>query len=223
MLIYKRGYIQNITSFFCHQQTSTKYWQFINLKTKGNKRAMALLYTCVDMGNKSVTRFWQPLRPPQISNMTSGLKSLTLITTYPCAYCWYSMGPYGSLWGHHSLQTSLKVKYVLSFEISDPNYLPIHVHIGYMVWVFLAACSDVYFMFAWCFHLRMADFFYYLRRSLQVYGLFIHVCVVSVWFSVGRPLLGSCSYFWVNDPILGIYSLYWGTLVPDDFGKMTIC
>ena len=87
MLIYKRGYIQNITSFFCHQQTSTKYWQFINLKTKGNKRAMALLYTCVDMGNKSVTRFWQPLRPPQISNMTSGLKSLTLITTYPCAYC----------------------------------------------------------------------------------------------------------------------------------------
>ena len=32
-----------------------------------NKRAMAL-YTCVDKGNKSVTGFWQPLRPLQPPN-----------------------------------------------------------------------------------------------------------------------------------------------------------
>ena len=33
-----------------------------NKAGQSNKRAMAL-YTCIDMGNKSVTGFWQPLRP----------------------------------------------------------------------------------------------------------------------------------------------------------------
>ena len=42
------------------------------------------------------------------------------------------MGPFGSLRGHHSLQTASEVKSDLSFEISDPNYLLIHVHIAYM-------------------------------------------------------------------------------------------
>ena len=49
------------------------------------------------------------------------------------------MGPFGSLRGHHSLQTALEVKSDLRFEISDPNYLLIHVHIAYMVWALLAA------------------------------------------------------------------------------------
>ena len=35
--------------------------------TRDNKRAMDL-YTCVNKGNKSVTGFWQPLRPPQPPN-----------------------------------------------------------------------------------------------------------------------------------------------------------
>ena len=37
---------------------------------------------------------------------------------------------FGSLWGHYSLQTASEVKLDLRFEISDPNYLLIHVHIG---------------------------------------------------------------------------------------------
>ena len=57
-------------------------------------------YTCVDMGNKSETVFWQTLRPLQPQNSP---------------------------------------KYDLRFEISDPNYLLIHVHIAYMVWALLAA------------------------------------------------------------------------------------
>ena len=49
------------------------------------------------------------------------------------------MGPFGSLRGHHSLQTASEVKSDLRFEISDPKYLLIHVHIAYMVWALLAA------------------------------------------------------------------------------------
>ena len=41
------------------------------------------------------------------------------------------MGPFGSLRGHHSLQTASEVKSDLRFEISDPNYLLIRVHITY--------------------------------------------------------------------------------------------
>ena len=49
------------------------------------------------------------------------------------------MGPFGSLRGHHNLQTASEVKSDLRFEISDPNYLHIHVHIAYMVLSPLAA------------------------------------------------------------------------------------
>ena len=49
------------------------------------------------------------------------------------------MGPFGSLRGHHSLQTASEVKSDLRFEISDPNYLLIHVHIVDMVWAVSAA------------------------------------------------------------------------------------
>ena len=44
------------------------------------------------------------------------------------------MGPFGSLRGHHSLQTASEVKSELIFEISDPSYLFIYVHIVDMVW-----------------------------------------------------------------------------------------
>ena len=49
------------------------------------------------------------------------------------------MGPFGSLRGHYSPQMASEVKSDLRFEISDPNYLLIHGHIAYMVWVLLAA------------------------------------------------------------------------------------
>ena len=37
------------------------------------------------------------------------------------------------------LQPQNSPKYDLIFELSDPNYLLIHVHIAYMVWAILAA------------------------------------------------------------------------------------
>ena len=49
------------------------------------------------------------------------------------------MGPLGSLGGHYSLQTALEVKTDLRFEISDPIYLLIHVHIVYIVCALLVA------------------------------------------------------------------------------------
>ena len=42
------------------------------------------------------------------------------------------MGPFGNLQGHYSLQTASEGKYGLRFEISDLNYLHIHVHIAYI-------------------------------------------------------------------------------------------
>ena len=65
------------------------------------------------------------------------------LPAYPCAYCLYGVGPFGSLWGHHSLQTASEVKSDLRFEISDPNYLLIHVHIDYMIWALLAASEAI--------------------------------------------------------------------------------
>ena len=61
------------------------------------------------------------------------------VPTYPCAYCLYGVGPFGSLQGHYSLQTASDIKYDLRFEISDPNYLLIHVHIADMVCALMAA------------------------------------------------------------------------------------
>ena len=52
------------------------------------------------------------------------------------------MERFGSLRGHYNLQTASEVKSDLRFEISDPNYLLIHVHIAYMVWAFLPASED---------------------------------------------------------------------------------
>ena len=49
------------------------------------------------------------------------------------------MDPFGSLQGHYSLQTALEVKSDLLFQISDPNYLLIHVHIAYGEWAVLEA------------------------------------------------------------------------------------
>ena len=38
-----------------------------------------------------------------------------------------------------SLQIASEAKYNLRFEISDPNYVLIHVHIAYMAWTLFAA------------------------------------------------------------------------------------
>ena len=109
-----------------------------------NKRAMAL-YTCADKGNKSVTWFWQPLRPLQPPNSLGDKiwpqiwNRWPQLSTCPCAYCLYGMDHFGSLKGHYSLQTASEVNSDLIFQISDPNYLLIHVHIAYMAWTILAA------------------------------------------------------------------------------------
>ena len=44
------------------------------------------------------------------------------------------MDPFDSLGGHYGLQTASEVRSDLRFEISDLNYLHIHVHIAYMFW-----------------------------------------------------------------------------------------
>ena len=44
------------------------------------------------------------------------------------------MVPFDSLGGHYGLQTASEVRSDLRFEISDLNYLHIHVHIDYMFW-----------------------------------------------------------------------------------------
>ena len=49
------------------------------------------------------------------------------------------MVPFDSLGGQYGLQTALEVRSDLRFEISDLNYLHIHVHIAYMVWSLLTA------------------------------------------------------------------------------------
>ena len=49
------------------------------------------------------------------------------------------MDPFGSLRGHYGLQTASEVRSDLRFEISDLNYLHIHVHIDYTVWTLLTA------------------------------------------------------------------------------------
>ena len=41
---------------------------------------------------------------------------------------------FGSLRGQYSLQTASEVNSDLRFEISDPNYLLIHVHIAYILY-----------------------------------------------------------------------------------------
>ena len=44
------------------------------------------------------------------------------------------MDLFDSLMGHYGLQTASEVRSDLRFEISDLNYLHIHVHITYMFW-----------------------------------------------------------------------------------------
>ena len=44
------------------------------------------------------------------------------------------MVPYDSIQGHYSLQTASEVRSDLRFEISDLNYLHVHVHIAHMFW-----------------------------------------------------------------------------------------
>ena len=89
--------------------------------------------------------FWQPPRPLQPPNSLGGqilphiLNQWPQLPTYPCAYYLYGMGTFGRLRGHYSLQTASEDKFDLRFEISDPNYLLIHVHIVSMVWALLAA------------------------------------------------------------------------------------
>ena len=48
------------------------------------------------------------------------------------------MDPFDRLGGHYGLQSASDVRSDLGFEISDLNYLLIHVHIAFMVWILLA-------------------------------------------------------------------------------------
>ena len=79
----------------------------------------------------SELRIIQPLG----SDLTSNLKSVTSITYISMCILLTWFGPfYDGLRGHYSLQAANEVKFNLRFEISDFNYLHIHVHIDFMVW-----------------------------------------------------------------------------------------
>ena len=47
----------------------------------------------------------------------------------------FGMDPFGGLGGRYGLQTTSEVMSDLRFEISDLDYLQIHVYIAYMVWI----------------------------------------------------------------------------------------
>ena len=49
------------------------------------------------------------------------------------------MVPFDSLRGHHGIQIASEVRSDLRLEISDLNYLHIHVHIAYMFWAHFEA------------------------------------------------------------------------------------
>ena len=49
------------------------------------------------------------------------------------------MVPFGSLRGHYGLQTASEVRSDLRFEIGDPKYLHIRVHIVYVFWAHFVA------------------------------------------------------------------------------------
>ena len=128
-------------------KSETRFWQPRRSNmTSYLKSVTPIIYLSICILLKWHGPFWQPRRPPQPPNSLRGQiwpqiwNQWPQLPTDPCAYCWYSMGPLGSLWGHYySLQTASEVKSDLRFEISDPNYILIHVHIAYMVWALLAA------------------------------------------------------------------------------------
>ena len=51
----------------------------------------------------------------------------------------FGMDPFGGLGGCFGLQTASEVRSDLRFEISDLDYLHIHVHIAYMFWAHFEA------------------------------------------------------------------------------------
>ena len=54
---------------------------------------------------------------------------------------WLGMDPFDSLRGHYGLQTASEIRSDLRFEISDLDYLHIHVHIAYMFWAHFVASA----------------------------------------------------------------------------------
>ena len=123
--------------------TSKHHWR--STLTSDLKSVTPITYLSMCILLKGNGPFWQPLRPLQPSNSLRGQiwphiwNQWPPLPTYLCAYCLYGVDPFGSLWGHYSLQTASEVKSDLRFEISDPIYLLFHVHIAYMVWPLLAA------------------------------------------------------------------------------------
>ena len=100
-----------------------------------NKRGRALL-TCVDNKN------WIRMALLAVSEATAPeLKSDLRFENWnqwprlpnnPCASYLYGVNLFGNLWDHHNdLQTASEVKSDLIFEISDPNYPLMHVHISH--------------------------------------------------------------------------------------------
>ena len=86
------------------------------------------------------------------------------------------MDPFNSLRGHYGLQTASEVRSDLRFEISDLNYLHIHVHIAYMVWTLLTASEATMASK----QPQRSDLRSYLKSVTQ--NTYITMCILLVWY-----------------------------------------
>ena len=64
---------------------------------------------------------------------------IRVLGEYLVSLDFFGMAPFDSLRGHYGLQTASEVRSDPRFEISDLDYLHIHVHIGYMFWAHFEA------------------------------------------------------------------------------------
>ena len=71
-------------------------WANSNVNTTHHKRELLPMapYACVDMGNKSETGFWQPLRPLRPPNSLGDLKSVSPITCLSMCILLIWCGPF---------------------------------------------------------------------------------------------------------------------------------
>ena len=80
------------------------------------------------------------------------------------------------LWGHCSLQTASEVKSDNRFEISDLDYLHIHVHLAYMVWTLLAASEATMASK----QPRRSDLISDLKSVTSI--TYISMCILIIWY-----------------------------------------
>ena len=83
---------------------------------------------------------------------------------------------FDSLRGHYGLQRASEVRSDLRFEISDPKYLHIHVHIAYMEWSLLTASEATMASK----QPRRSDLISDLKSVTSI--TYISMCILLIWY-----------------------------------------